>query len=320
MAERNQYQGSVGLPLNTPGNGQPPPLLEKPGEPTPPSQVVPRKASGPRTDQGKKRTRSNALKHGVLSKFALLEGESEEEYRTLFIGLRDYFQPQGKMEYILVEELTIGVWRKRRLIAAETGTISEKITFIETKMRAKQAAEALQLSRDEILSDGLVAHDDNPFVIEEIINIWETVRQLVTKGTLGDCSPFINRLYGMNQYGIAPDQFRHSFEIYFDVMKLGETKGDPSKLAEMKQMMIEMIDGEIERFSKLKELREEIDRQKILFKKRTGVIPSGRGADLLLRYQTQSSREIDRILNRLEWLQRRRNGQRLPPQLDIRIS
>lgn len=140
--------------------------------------------------------------------------------------------------------------------------------------------EALQLSRDAMASNGLITHDDNPFVIEEIIKIWETLRQLVTKEKLGDCGPFINRLYGMNQYGKALDQFRQSFEIYFDVMKLGETKGDPSKLAEMKGVMLKMIGSEIERFSRLKDSREEIDHQKIRFKEVAGVIPSGEGSDL----------------------------------------
>ena len=256
----------------------------------------------------------------MLSKFVLLDGESQEEYQTLSIGLHDYFQPQGKMEYVLVEELTIVVWRKRRLVRAETGTISERIFFIETKLRAKQAAEAMQLSGDAVVSYGLVARDDNPVVIEEIIDIWKTLRQMVTGGKLSECGPFIERLYGMNQYGKAPDQIRQSFEIYCDAMKLGETKGDPSKLTEMKQIMIEMIDGEIDRFSKLKELREEIDRQKVYFKELAGVIPSGVGSDPLLRYETHLSREIDRILNRLERLQRMRKGQPPPPQLDVNIS
>ncbi len=318
MAEANPQQE---LPSNTTGDGsQALPLLEKPSDQTPSNQPAARRSTGPRTTQGKKRTRLNALKHGVLSKFALLDGESPEEYRTLYIGLLDYFQPQGIMEYVCVEDLTIAVWRRRRLIAADTGTISEKIFFIETNMRAKQSAEALHISRDAMVSDGLVAHDENLFVIEEIINIWEVFRQLVTKDKLGDCGPFINRLYGMNQYGKAPDEFRKSFEIYSDSVKLGEAKGNPPKLAEMKQMMIDMIEGEIERFSKLKELREEIDHQQMRFKEVAGVVPSGEGSELFLRYEVQLSREIDRILNRLERLQRIRSGQPLPPELNIKVS
>jgi hypothetical protein len=49
-------------------------------------------------------------------------------------------------------------------------------------------------------------------------------------------------------------------------------------------------------------------------------IPSQEIADRLLRYEAHLSREIDRILNRLERLQRIRKGQPLPPQLDVKIS
>ena len=321
MAKINQHRASDGLPSNTIGNwSQAPLLVEKPSDQTPPNQAAQRKATGPQTARGKKRSRLNPLKHGILSKFALLDGESREEYRILWNGLHDYFQPQGIMEYVCVEDLTIAMWRKRRFIAAVTGRISEKIFFIETKMRAKQAAEALQLSRDAMVSDGLVVHDDNPFVITEIINIWEAFRQLVIRGKLDECRPFIHKLYGPDQYGKAPAPSRQAFEKYVEAMKMGETKGDTSKLAEIKQMMIEVIDSEIERFSKLKEVREKIDQQKILFNELTGVIPSGRRADLFLRYETQLSREIDRILIRLERLQRMRKGEQLPPQLDIKIS
>jgi hypothetical protein len=38
------------------------------------------------------------------------------------------------------------------------------------------------------------------------------------------------------------------------------------------------------------------------------------------RYEAHLSREIDRILNRLERLQRICKGQPLPPQLDVKIS
>ena len=50
------------------------------------------------------------------------------------------------------------------------------------------------------------------------------------------------------------------------------------------------------------------------------VIPGQEVSDRLLRYETHLSREIDRILNRLERLQRMRKGQPLPPQVDVKIS
>ena len=48
-------------------------------------------------------------------------------------------------------------------------------------------------------------------------------------------------------------------------------------------------------------------------------VPSQEVCDHLVRYETHLSREIDRILNKHERLQRMRKGQPLPPQLDVRI-
>jgi hypothetical protein len=56
------------------------------------------------------------------------------------------------------------------------------------------------------------------------------------------------------------------------------------------------------------------------YKLSAAVIPGQGMMELLMRLETPFSREIDRILNRLGRLQRMRNGQPLPPQLDVKIS
>src|SRR5882672_4228540 len=61
------------------------------------------KSTGPRTPQGKQRSKYNARKHGLFSKAVLLKGESRAEYESLLNGLMEDFQPQGKLETVLVE-------------------------------------------------------------------------------------------------------------------------------------------------------------------------------------------------------------------------
>ena len=317
----NQDQASEALPSNTPGNGsQSPPRREEPGNQGPPNQAAPCKATGPRSTQGKKRARFNALKHGLLSKDFLLEGESPDEYLSLSNGLHDYFQPESKFESALVENLTILTWRLRRFIKAENTEISKKTLFIEAEMKLKQADQALLVSRDAMVSDGLVAHDDNVLVIRDILDTWQKLSQVITAGEVSHSIPFINRLYGANQNAKSPDPIRQAIEKYVEVVKSNATQVEQSNLTEMKQMTIEIIDGEIKRFSKLKELREYLDHEKILLKEPAPGIPSREALDHLLRYEVHVNREIDRTLNRLERLQRIRKGQPLPPQLDVKIS
>jgi hypothetical protein len=64
-------------------------------------------------------TRFNALRHGVLSRYAVLPWEDAEEYRVLVAALAAEHKPQGPTEEHLVEELAGVLWRKRRLRLAE---------------------------------------------------------------------------------------------------------------------------------------------------------------------------------------------------------
>src|SRR6476659_7015003 len=75
--------------------------------------------SNTRTQSGTSLTRFNALRHGILSKYALLPWEDAEEYATLLAAFVEEHGPQGPTEEHLVEELAGILWRKRRLRLAE---------------------------------------------------------------------------------------------------------------------------------------------------------------------------------------------------------
>src|ERR1700674_1947736 len=93
------------------------------------NQAFIHKSTGPRIPQGKERSKFNARKHGLLSKAVLLQDESSAEYDGLLNGLMEDLQPQGKLETVLVENLATVLWRKSRLIQAETAEI-EKSHFL----------------------------------------------------------------------------------------------------------------------------------------------------------------------------------------------
>jgi hypothetical protein len=64
-------------------------------------------------------TRFNALRHGVLSRYAVLPWEDADEHRALVAALVAEHAPHGPTEEHLVEELAGILWRKRRLRLAE---------------------------------------------------------------------------------------------------------------------------------------------------------------------------------------------------------
>jgi len=91
-----------------------------------------RRATGPRTLEGKQRSRHNALKLGLFSKIIVLKNESQAEFDALLNGLRKDLQPMGTLERLWVERLAADLWRLRRLIVADgKAHIGNGISFLE---------------------------------------------------------------------------------------------------------------------------------------------------------------------------------------------
>ncbi len=69
--------------------------------------------------------RFNAMKHGILSRLAVLAHEDHAEFADLLAALMDEHQPAGMTERHLIEELATIIWRKRRVLLAEGAKINE---------------------------------------------------------------------------------------------------------------------------------------------------------------------------------------------------
>lgn len=69
--------------------------------------------------------RYNAMKHGILSRLAVLPHEDVGEFGDLLAALVEEHQPAGATEMHLIEELAAIIWRKRRVLMAEGATINQ---------------------------------------------------------------------------------------------------------------------------------------------------------------------------------------------------
>src|ERR687891_1306929 len=85
----------------------------------------PNRSGGPRTEDGRARTRFNAVKHGLRSKSALLPGENPEEYYELKAKMQAEWKPQGTTEEFQLEQMLQNQWRLRRI------AIMEQDLFVE---------------------------------------------------------------------------------------------------------------------------------------------------------------------------------------------
>ena len=99
------------------------------------------KLGGVKTEEGKAVSKYNALKHGLLSKEVLLEGEDEKMLVEVGKKLRAELEPQTELELVLVDRITANVWRLRRGMQIEREMIDDdrKPTFGDEEKTLGQA-------------------------------------------------------------------------------------------------------------------------------------------------------------------------------------
>jgi len=91
-----------------------------------------RKSNGPKTTEGKNRSRLNALKHGVRSETLLLEAGSEEEnaaLQVLRVRLEQQFLPRTVEEQLLLETAVHALWQKQRGLRFEVRELRQDLVF-----------------------------------------------------------------------------------------------------------------------------------------------------------------------------------------------
>jgi hypothetical protein len=99
-------------------------------------------------------TRFNALRHGLLSRFAVLPGEDETQYSDLLNALVAEHKPLGPTEEHLVEELAGIIWRKRRLRLAEGAVWRRGLTGAPSRETTEAALAPLNLFEKEAANVG----------------------------------------------------------------------------------------------------------------------------------------------------------------------
>lgn len=81
-------------------------------------------STGPKSEAGKEVVSRNAIRHGLLSRHLIIDGESQEEFSELLRLLAEDFRPIGLVEHALVDRVGIALWRQRRLVRAESAEVS----------------------------------------------------------------------------------------------------------------------------------------------------------------------------------------------------
>lgn len=90
-------------------------------------------STGPKTTEGKGKSKQNSLKHGFFSRPALPAGEEGDKlwlgYSDLVAGIREYYDPVGFMEEVLTEKIVTETIRFSRFLAFEADYVGKRQLF-----------------------------------------------------------------------------------------------------------------------------------------------------------------------------------------------
>src|SRR6202034_924969 len=80
-----------------------------------------RKSTGPITDEGKQRSRCNAVRHGLTAETVIGALEDADDYQAFEAAIIADYDAQSAVERELVLRLASTMWRLRRATIMETG-------------------------------------------------------------------------------------------------------------------------------------------------------------------------------------------------------
>lgn len=276
------------------------------------AESLPRKASGPRTSHGKRRSRRNSLLHGIFAKQLFLDGERPEDFDSLHESQRECRRPEGGLEDWLLWQLAMLMWRKVRLFKAETAEIAKAAKSMELDRLRRQVNFPTPSVAEGFLHD-LSGPDVLRCVIELLADLREDFEQRAFDqdkdvSTLRQIYGFFNLKEGF------PRDYIATAYLAADPEKCKDKSLNPGAV---KKLVVELIDAEIKRITHLGEeiVHVESDRWKNAMW--ASSIPPQDVMDRLLRYECHLSREIERTLRLLEQVQKERRGSPAPPTIKV---
>jgi hypothetical protein len=105
------------------------------------------KSTGPRTEEGKRRSRCNAIRHGLTAETVIVGLEDREDYESFEATIIGDYDPTTAVERELVLRLASVLWRLRRATGIETALFQSAVNQsaqLESKVISDAAIDLIQ--------------------------------------------------------------------------------------------------------------------------------------------------------------------------------
>jgi hypothetical protein len=106
-------------------------------------------STGPKTEHGKRRSRRNAIRHGLTAETVIDVLEDPADYEALEAAINADYRPRTNFELELVARLISLLWRLRRSVAIESGLLSIQAEVLR-KQNARNAPSSEQPDRNKL--------------------------------------------------------------------------------------------------------------------------------------------------------------------------
>ncbi len=103
-----------------------------------------RKSTGPITEEGKQRSRCNAVRHGLTADTVIGALEDAEDYQAFEQAIIADYDAQSAVERELVRRLAGVLWRLRRATTMETGLFEIQADHLSALRRVRQGGPGSQ--------------------------------------------------------------------------------------------------------------------------------------------------------------------------------
>ena len=97
-------------------------------------------STGPRTEYGKRRSRRNAIRHGLTAETVIDVLEDPAVYKALQRAIYADYRPRSNFELQLVARLVSLLWRLRRAVAIESGLLNIHAGILRKRKHPKALA------------------------------------------------------------------------------------------------------------------------------------------------------------------------------------
>jgi hypothetical protein len=313
-------------------------------------------STGPKTEAGKARSATNALRHGLRSDAPVVPGEDPDAWEAHRAGIVASFSPAGALEAELAGRVALSLWRLRRVAAYETAVTTLSVNAAEEDVRADapfgtgksdhqkltETLEALEKRRDTVdLWDETLRllqqlphlPDGEPIDGDEVYGILEDVRgelpgaeeeafDTEDKKFLAEVGLPADELDDpWNWQGWTAGMVRRAIDRMARAFKTSAVKLLARALAGRQEVQ-DNGRAEVKRLEReARELRRRLRTQEERLRQQR-MLPEDKTLDKVLRYEAHASRQMLQALHTLERLQAARAGEPVPPPaaLDVTVN